>query len=334
MLWLIPFLLLCLFLVFRFIPSYEPVGEEQVRHTGDRLETGDRRQTYRRQTGHTGDRQTEGFLAPLLVSAEFKKEYQAFLGLYLPFMTRWRDALITTYQLEQPSLGTKEPTDVELNNVATKLSTKLGKPLPSLSLSTFPPVETLEDIERGQLLDRIPSSSQSFMDALEWMNQKFIQAEKDLNLALQGGGIPSLDGFTDGVCANISTCFKENPDLFRQLSAAQQEEAEQRLERIQRELIGRFQQFQQPRLQTAFELNERLSKKAKETQKKAQSGDWIKDVRIKGDDKGPKPVAPPGGSALEDLRLSNPEKYAEYQKSNSSMFSIKQLMEQINRNLR
>lgn len=328
MIWLIPVLLICLFLLFRFVSPYElPI--EGVTGTG----TG----TGPEITGESRER-TEGFLAPLLVSPECKKGYQDFVSFNTDFFTRWRDAMITAYQLEQPALtgaSAKEPTDAELNTMITKLTASLGKPLPLLSSNALPPtIDTLDDIERGRLLDNIPSSAQPYMDALEWMNQKFVQAEKDLNKALQGGGIPSLEGFSDGTCAEIATCFKENPDLIRQLGQAQQEEAGQRLERIQRELIGRFEQFQQPRLRSAFELNERLSKNAKETQRKAQSGDWIKDVRIGGAKDGPRPVVPPGGGALEELRQSNPEKYAEYQKSHSSLFSVKQLMEQINRNLR
>jgi hypothetical protein len=172
------------------------------------------------------------------------------------------------------------------------------------------------------------------MDALDWMNQQFLQAQKELNRALQGGSIPSMEGFGGGACAELATCFKENPDLIRQLGIAQQEEAGQRLERIQRQLMERFQQFQQPRLRTAFELNGRLRNQAKETQRKAQTGEWVKDLRIPGAETGPKPVPPPGGSALDELRRSNPERYAEYQKSHASLFSITQLMVQINRNLR
>ena len=328
MIWLIPVLLICLFLLFRFVSPYE----EGI--TGG---TGVEEGITGVEEGVTG---TEGFLAPLLVSPECKKGYQDFVKFNTDFLTRWRDAMITAYQLEQPALtgaSAKEPTDAELNATVTKLTTSLGKPLPPLPSSALPPtIDTLDDIERGRLLENIPSSAQPYMDALEWMNQKFLQAEKDLNKALQGGGIggiPSLEGFSDGTCAEIATCFKENPDLIRQLGLAQQEEAGQRLERIQRELIGRFEQFQQPRLRSAFELNERLGKNAKETQRKAQSGDWIKDVRIGGAKDGPRPVAPPGAT-LEELRTSDPEKYRKYQTSQSSLFSVKQLMEQINRNLR
>jgi hypothetical protein len=342
MLWLIPFLILCLFLLFRFVSPYEPVD-----WTG-----GERRGGKETGVGVTGGEErtgspVEGFFAPvvLTVSEEFKKGYHTFREFHGAFVTRWKDALITAYQLEQPSLtGAKEPTPTELNATVTKITASLGKPLPPLPVENdpFPEVETLDDIERVRLLDRIPSSAQPYMDALEWMNQKFLQAEKELNHALQGGGIPSLEGFSlqgqgqgqGQECAAMTACLAENPDFLRQLSAAQQEEARQRLERIQRELLGRFAQFQQPRLQSAFELNGRLSAKAKETQRKAQSGEWIKDVRIPAKEEGPRPVAPPGGSALEELRQSDPERYAEYQRGYSSLFSVKQLMEQINRNLR
>lgn len=326
MIWLIPLLLLSLFFMFRFISPYE---DQSMRETGPRQNDSDRRNT------------TETFVAPLLVSSEVKKEYQAFRTFYESFLASWKEALTTAYSLQQssPTEAGKAVavSDTELNRLVSTLSTKLGKPLPSLPVTPLPAVvETLEDIERSQLLEHIPVSSQPYMDALEWMNQQFIQAQQELNKALQGGAIPSMEGFAGKEsCAEISTCFKENPDLIRQLAAAQQEEAGQRLERIQRELLGRFQQFQQPRLRSAFELNGRLRQQAKETQRKAQSGEWIKDIRIPGSagDTAPKPVAPPG-TTLEELRQSNPERYAEYERSRSSLFSIKQLMEQINRNLR
>ncbi len=327
MIWLIPLLLLCLFLVFRFISPYEtPLIQMETRQPD--VDRSDR--------NWSRSELTESFVAPLLVSSEVKKEYQAFREFHDAFMTSWREALTTAQSLQSSSGSGKTVSDTELNGFVTTLSTSLGKTLPSLPTTPLPTViDTLDDMERGQLLDRIPVSSQPYMDALEWMNQQMIKAQQELNRALQGGSIPSMEGFAGKeTCADLSACFKENPDLIRQLAAAQQEEAGQRLERIQRELLGRFQQFQQPRLRSAFELNGRLRQQAKETQRKAQSGEWIKDVKIPGtNDTSPRPVAPPG-TTLEELRRSNPERYAEYERSQSSLFSVKQLMEQINRNLR
>jgi hypothetical protein len=87
---------------------------------------------------------------------------------------------------------------------------------------------------------------------------------------------------------------------------------------------------------SAFELNGRLTRKAKETEAKAQSGDWIKDVRIGGGggEKEPSFTVPTGGDALDKLRQKDPARYKEVEKKNASLFSIKQLMEQINAGLR
>ena len=151
------------------------------------------------------------------------------------------------------------------------------------------------------------------------------------------GGIPGMEGFQDlegfagDTCAEISQCFKDNPELARQLLAAQQADAATRLEQIQQELMGRFQQFQQPRLRSAFDLNVRLRANAKEIQRKAQSGDWIKDIKIGGGE-GTKYTLPPGSNALEEMCRKNPGQCAELRKS--PFFSVKQLFEQINRNLR
>ena len=186
-------------------------------------------------------------------------------------------------------------------------------------------------------MEYLPSSSEPYQNAVEWMNEQMLRAEKELEKALQGGGLPALEGFAgEETCAELSQCFRDNPELVRQLLVAQQEEAGNRLERTEKELMSRMAQFQQPKLVSAFELNGRLAKKAKETEAKAQSGDWIKDVRIK--DKGGEgepPIAlPPGGDALEALRRSAPERYKTLQQGNPSLFSLKQLMEQINRGLR
>jgi hypothetical protein len=230
---------------------------------------------------------------------------------------------------QEAGTARKERTDEERNATVRDLSASLGKPLP-LIVALPEKVETLEDLER--ILERIPPSAQPYQDALEWMNQTLLKAQQELDKALQGGGIPKLEGFAGKECANIAQCFKDNPDLLRQVVAAQQEDAAARLERIQRELMGRFQQFQQPRLRSAFELNRRLRANAKEVQRKAQSGDWIKDVRMGSAEPGEKYVLPPGADALEEMRRKDPTRYAQLQKS--PFFSVKQLIDQINQNLR
>ncbi len=289
----------------------------------------------------------EGFEAtvPLLVSDTFRTAYDGFLRFYPPFMEGWRDALIRAYSLEQPVEGgaKKDPTEGDLARVVAGLTSSLGKlfPPPSLPGGPLPApstLQTLEDIDRAQLTNRIPVQVDPYQNALEWMNEQLLRAEKELEEALRGGGasgLPALEGFEgEGKCAELSQCFRDHPELVRQLLAAQQEEAGQRLNRIQRDLMARFEQFQQPKLMSAFELNRRLVRKAKETEAKAKSGDWIKDVRMGGSEKGPVLTSPPGGDALEELRRKDPERYKQLQAKNASLFSLKQLMEQINRGLR
>lgn len=322
MLWLIPFLLVCIFIVFRFISPYESPSFLSI---------------FDSLPSSSPLTLKEGFSRPLLVSDEFKRHYQAFLRFYHGFMPSWKEALITAHSLEQPpttkaQTTSSEPSPVQLQRIVEKMTSTLGKPFPSLT-DNFPErIETLDDIDRERLVERIPKSSQPYFHALEWMNNQLLKAQKEVENALKGGGIQSLDGFTGGTCAEVSRCLKDNPELTRQLLQAQQEEAGQRLERIQRELISRLEQFQQPRLSSSLELNGRLRKSAKEMQQKAQSGDWIKDIKMGGNEKTSLPP-PPGGNTLEELRRTNPEKYKQLQEKNGSLFSVKQLFEQINRNL-
>lgn len=333
MLWLIPFLLICLFLLFRFVSPYEPVEDMNMEERGGNGERG------WRGVGDWKRVREEGFVAPLLVSAEFKKAYQSFVTFDREFIIRWKEALLTAYSLEQSQPTTKEPTEAELNTVVEKLTQTMGKPFPKIMTGEEKDlpltVETLDDLERFRLLDRIPSTAQPHFNALEWMNEQMRKAQKELD-AVMGGGFPSLEGFAGAVCAELATCFKENPDLVKGLLSAQQEEAAARLERIQRELMSRFEQFQQTRLVSAMEQNGRLRVKSKEIQEKAKSGDWVKDVRM-GTGTGPtepQPVSPPGGSALDDLQRSDPARYAQLKATSGSWLSVKSLMEQINRNLR
>lgn len=335
MLWLIPFLLVCLFLLFRFVSPYEPLWTSS-------YEPFD--------ATPPAPSASPAPSAPLLVSDAFRKAYEEFLGFYTPFQERWRDALLRTWGLEQGPSSTgkqREPTDKELAGEVAKLIQTQGIvfPPPPSSLSPSPKgslpapsaLQTLDDLDKGRLLDLVPKTVDPYQHAMDWMNNQMLRAEKELEKALQGGGLPALEGFAGKeTCGELSQCFRDNPELVRQLLLAQQEEAGSRLERTERELMSRFAQFRQPKLVSAFELNSRLTKKAKETEAKAQSGDWIKDVRIGSSaaEGKVKIKTPPGGDALEELRQKDPARYKALKGSSPSLFSVKQLMEQITQGLR
>jgi hypothetical protein len=335
MIWLIPFLLLCLFLLFRFVSPYEDTMG---------------REAWEAREGWLDTNKKEGQeQKPLLVSDTFRSAYEGFLAFYRPFMERWRDALIRSSSLEQADRGgggggqRKEPTEAELVEQVRRMTASLGKPFPAPSdkgrggeqgpLPAPKALQTVEDVERSRLMERIPSQVDAYQNALEWMNGQLLHAEKELDKALKGGTMEGFEGFEGGMCAELSQCFRENPELVGQLLDAQQEQKEERWKRNEKELLSRFEQFQQPRLRSAFELNGRLVRKAKETEAKAQSGDWIKDVRIGGGTGGEEArlSAPPGGDTLEQLRRKDPERYKALEAKNASLFSLKQLMEQINR---
>jgi len=257
-------------------------------------------------------------------------EYQAFLAMYQPLMTRWAEGLEMGYQLEQPPPTTAgpppKPSPSDLERIRQGLLQQ-GKPFPPLpsSVPPFPPsISTVQEMER--LLPQLPADVQPYQNALDWMNDQFLRSQKKLQGALRGEGFQgqeAWEGFQAGQCAAFQSCYQ-------QMLAGEAQRAQQ----IQQEFKARLDAFQSPRLRQAFELNERLGREIKEIQRKAQSGDWIKDVAIA--DKGPKQVyeMPEGADALEEMRLKDPARYAEYQKKYGSMFSLKVLMEQINRALR
>jgi len=265
----------------------------------------------------------------MAISPQMNAEYQAFLAIYQPLMTRWGEGLEMGYQLEQPPPTTAgpppKPSPSDLERIRQGLLQQ-GKPFPPLpsSVPPFPPsISTVQDMER--LLPQLPADVQPYQNALDWMNDQFLRSQKKLQGALRGEGFQGqgLEGFQAGQCAAFQSCYQ-------QMQAAEAQRAQQ----VQQEFKSRLDAFQSPRLRQAFELNERLGKEIKEIQRKAQSGDWIKDVAIA--DKGPKQVyeLPPGADALEQMRLNDPARYAEYQKKYGSMFSLKVLTDQINRALR
>ena len=270
----------------------------------------------------------EGYMdGSIAISPQMNTEYQAFLAIYQPLMTRWGEGLEMAYQLEQPPPTVAgpppKPSSSDLQRILQGLLQQ-GKPFPPVpaSVPPFPPsIRTVQEMEN--LLPQLPTDVQPYQNALDWMNDQFLRSQRKLQGALRGEGFQGFEGFQAGQCAAFQSCYQ-------QMQAGQAQRAQQ----IQQEFKNRLDAFQSPRLRQAFDLNERLGREIKEIQRKAQSGDWIKDVAIP--DKGPKQVyeLPEGADALEQMRLKDPAKYAEYQKKFGSMFSIKVLTDQINQALR
>ena len=90
--------------------------------------------------------------------------------------------------------------------------------------------------------------------------------------------------------------------------------------------------FTTPQFQQSLQRNQQLVKQADETKKQAESGQLFKQVAIQETD-APIGRIPTGGTALTDMERNNPQQYNELQTNYGQLFSLKQLMDQINQNL-
>lgn len=330
MLWLIPFLLVCVFLVFRFVSPWMPTGLD--------VSVGS--------DGSTGSMELDGFQASMkptvtttgVLSAEFQKRYREWVTWMRDFRERWGEAVDTAWAIETSQK--RAPTDEERNEVVGRLVGTVGKPFPLFGEGFPDRVETLEDADRARLMERVPTGSVAHANAVEWMNAQMMAAQKKLDEvmgslgSIGSGGLGGLGGLGvegfDGSCAALVGCLKD-PEVMRGLATAQAEEAEARRVRTEVELLSRFEQFRSPKLVEAMRRNGELRAKTREIRAKAESGDWVKDLPASAT-AGSGLTAPPGAGALEDLKRADPERYRAL--SASPWFGVKGLIDQINRGLR
>jgi hypothetical protein len=87
-------------------------------------------------------------------------------------------------------------------------------------------------------------------------------------------------------------------------------------------------------LHKLLKMNEELMEKSRLIQEQAKNGDLFK--RIKFPDINPLPPykLPAGWNRLSKMKEEDPAKYKDYEKNYSSLFTLKQSLDEINRNLR
>lgn len=279
---------------------------------------------------------TEGF-APTL-SDNFVQNYQQFVEFYNPFQVNWEKAVITVSSMdtEQEPLTdpTASPSSVtpptpsrsKLNQVIRALSTKEGKPFPPIT-DPLPNQVTSDTI--SSIMDQIPTDPQPYQNALEWMNSNLSTAQKDLEKALKGEGFEN--------CDLLSQCMAGNPEFVANVVKAQKEQEAQQTQYKQEVAGYNLDKFtKNASLMNAASTNQNLIEKSKKIQNQAQSGELLNQIDL------PKEPAtkyniPAGGNALAEMKQNNPAEYEKYEKSGGSIgpfFRMKQLFEQINRNLR
>lgn len=269
---------------------------------------------------------------------EFVNKYNTFVAFYNPFLTNWEKAVMTSMSMEIVQQPLTSPSQIgsatatspafsrsKMNQYIHELSQTRKQPLPPL---TDPLPTSIDPSMIPALVETIPQDPAPYQNALNWMNERLASSHQNLDGALQG---KSAEGFADN-CAEISQCMSD-PEVVRQITEQQDAQRAQKQRSQQQTISLHVDQFNQnSSLQQAISQNNDLVQQSKNIQNQAQSGELLNKMNLPED-----PIAayqiPKGGNRLKQMKEEDPEKYNEYEKNNSVLFSLKQWMEQINRSL-
>ena len=274
-------------------------------------------------------------LDPLLIT-----NYQTFANdFYNPFLITWQKAIVSsmsaditqepsTEPSQQPSSTTPPvPPHAEMNAYITNLSQQIGKPLPNI---TDPLPTTIDITTFPAIAPTIPTDPVPYRYALLWMNQHLTEAHEKLQSALKGESFKNLEGFDNQTCQDLSQCFNDNPLLADQLAGILQSQQK----KTQQQITKQIQMFMNDKdLQSALETNKKLVEQSKKVQDQAQSGELLSQLNLP-TETDTTYTLPDGHDAMDKMRQNNPTRYKEVQQAAPSMFALKGLTDQINRNLR
>jgi hypothetical protein len=280
----------------------------------------------------------EGFEVNSL-DQEFINKYKSFISFYNPFMVSWNRAISSSIALDtvqkpltSPSQITTssppQPSSDEMNQYITQLTQKLNIQLPQYT-DPFP--QEIDTTMLNTIIDKIPNDVTPFLNALNWMNGHLSKAHDGLGNALQGKS-SQVEGFDS--CQDIGQCIANNPALISQISNQISQKQKQSQSDLEAQITAKLDNFNSNQdLQNAFKLNNDLLEKSQDIQNKAQSGELFKQINIQSTNPPIKYTMPSGANNLKDMEQNDPEKYNTYKKNYSSMFGIKQLIDQINSTL-
>ncbi len=273
--------------------------------------------------------QNEGF------ANELEQQYEQFAQFYNQFMTQWEQALQTymvSNQTQQPLTSPSQvsqinpnqrPNQADLNQAVEDLSSNNRQTYPSSQSYTFPEKLPQDPDKMLEISQNIPTDSQPYINALNWINSNLDKSHGNLKKALQGNYTPSNDeGFISEQCL-----AQQN-----QVQECQQEEQKEKVEKATNTIQQKLQSFfsNQNELMGAWQKNQELVSKSKEIQNQAQSGDLLKQVNVKDSHYYAPYQMPPGADNLKNIQQNNPERYNELKQNYSQWFQIKSLMDQIN----
>ena len=155
------------------------------------------------------------------------------------------------------------------------------------------------------------------------MNDQMEKAHSNLN----------IDNFED-MCQDISSCIANNPDLIAKIAEAQANNEKDQIKKNEQELSNRIAIFfSNNLLQPLIQKNTELVTKTEDVQKQAESGQLTDTLTKQFNTPETKYDIHKGGNALTELQKTDPEKYNKIKDVAPKLFSIKQLIEQINATL-
>ena len=276
------------------------------------------------------------------------EKYKKFVLFYNFFLDSWEKAITTSVGLDKPQTeGTPqasapEPSRAELNNYINTLSNTVGvlpvltDPLPAFTNAT-------------EILPFIPKDVKPYLNALNWMNSKIEESHAKLQKSLRGEtfiGEKSLRGETfigeafttqfavvDEFLKNkisIEGFETQCQQLTQQIAQCQQEQHATD-EKTLSDLLDSF--LTNQALIIALQKNKDLIAESKKIENQAKSGELLNQLNLPQEDKITYEI-PPGGDALAQMEKNDPERYKRLKSEGGAFFSIKQTIEQINRNLR
>jgi len=291
---------------------------------------------------HLVVKRIEGF-ADIPLSNEFLENYKKFVDFYNPFLVNWEKAIVSAVSLDIPreplsspqqkTTDTKPPTisRIEQNTYIAKLSKDLQKPFPFI---TDPLPSSIDVHSLPELLNLIPKDSNSYQNALQWMNTKLEDSQQQLKQSLKG--IPPVETFVNQ-CGNVSQCLLDNQEFItkvgEEIRSSELKREAQKREQQEKELMNRMNSFNQnTSLLQSAKSNQTLMKQADTTKQQAESGQLYKQLNLPDTPSAPI-ILPKGSNTLTDMQKMNPEQYNQLKDNYSQLFSLKSLFEQINQNL-
>jgi len=284
------------------------------------------------------------------ITPDILEKYKKFVLFYQAFLQSWEKAIITSIGLELPIKPLDSPSSTssstpptpsrnEINAYISTLSKKLEKPLPPV---TDPLPSEITSI--SVILPLLPKEPAPFKNALDWMNKNMADSHAQLEKSLKGEGFigefnegfleqfETLDNFED-ICKKMIDCqekFEGSDSICEKIKQCKQEQIIYDKKQLS-DLLDKF--LMNDELLKASALNIHLVEESKKIENQAKSGELLNKMNLPQEDT-IKYNVPSGGDKLAQMQKNDPSKYKRLQSEGGSLFSLKQLMEQINGNLR